>query len=94
MLQSQIATLKAELTSLKGFSADQSKFLSNLGEENSKLVAEIKRLKEQAVVRDQQLHESVYLARDAILREKKKREEWERKIRAQSNGGEARNQER
>lgn len=75
-LQGQMAALQGELQSVKSFTAEQNKFVSNLGEENQKLVGEIKRLKEQAKVRDQQLQESVYLARDAIVREKKKREEW------------------
>lgn len=79
VLQSQLANVKGELMSLKSFSADQNRFIDNLGEENSKLVAEIQRLKEQAKVRDKQLQESVLLARDAILREKKKRADWERR---------------
>jgi len=86
VLQSQVATLKGELTSVKSFAADQGKFLTNLGEENAKLVGEIKRLKEQARVRDKQLQESVLLARDAIMREKKKREEWEKRMRQQQGG--------
>eukprot|EP00039_Didymoeca_costata_P001364 m.51867 g.51867 ORF g.51867 m.51867 type:complete len:333 (+) comp10759_c0_seq1:298-1296(+) len=81
ILQSQLSNLKGELLSLKSFSSDQNQFVNNLGEENAKLVAEIKRLKDQAKIRDQQLQESVLLARDAIIREKKKRAEWEKKNR-------------
>lgn len=85
-LQGQMAALQGELQSVKSFTAEQNKFVSNLGEENQKLVGEIKRLKEQAKVRDQQLQESVYLARDAIVREKKKREEWVMKMKAGQGG--------
>lgn len=81
ILESDVAKLKGEIASLKSFSIDQTRFVDDLGEENAKLVAEIKRLKEQAKTRDQQLQESVSLARDAIIREKKKRAEWERRNR-------------
>ena len=60
-LQGQMAALQGELQSVKSFTAEQNKFVSNLGEENQKLVGEIKRLKEQAKVRDQPLSFLKYL---------------------------------
>lgn len=71
--KSQAAAAQAELQALKVFSSEQSAFVRNLNEENTKLVDEIKRLKKQASVRDQQLQESVAMAKNAVLREKEKR---------------------
>lgn len=71
--QSANSAMKAELESIKIFSAEQTRFVNNLNEENTKLVEEIRRLKKQAITRDKQLKESVELAKNALIKEKEKR---------------------
>eukprot|EP00041_Stephanoeca_diplocostata_P032443 m.1039703 g.1039703 ORF g.1039703 m.1039703 type:complete len:318 (+) comp24150_c2_seq1:912-1865(+) len=72
VMQSQFSAMQAEMESLKILSDEQSGFVDKLNEENAKLVSEIQRLKKQAVARDQQLHESVTIAKAALMKEKQK----------------------
>jgi len=73
-LQGMHSNVQAELVSLKVFSNEQSGFVTNLNEENAKLVNEIQRLKSQAETRDRQLHESVAIAKKALLKQKDQNE--------------------
>eukprot|EP00038_Savillea_parva_P003227 m.122580 g.122580 ORF g.122580 m.122580 type:complete len:110 (+) comp11111_c0_seq2:44-373(+) len=73
-VQGMYSNVQAELVSLKVFSNEQSGFVNNLNEENGRLVAEIQRLKKQAETRDRQLHESVAIAKKALLKQKEQNE--------------------
>lgn len=81
-LQGMYSNVQAELVSLKVFSNEQAGFVNNLNEENAKLVTEIQRLKTQADTRDRQLHESVSIAKKALLKQKEQNERLHTELKA------------